>query len=207
MQQIMPGAAHWTKRGQNKILTSPSLIAACPSCPEWSSSLVEEKVGCDEVIKDCIRRHIRQEVELKLRWQPLFWQFLLLLLDFAALMMMYEFTAAYPPGWRGPRGCPVILRGDGNHHLHHVGWRWGTSSRGQAQSDKEVLLLITQSFTFSAPSDTKEMFPGVVWSCRLRLMPSQGFAALWHMLHGGPSVPLGLWCSSQSPPCCLSEKK
>lgn len=135
MQQIMPGATHWTKKGQNNILTGPSLIAVCPLCPEWSSSLVEEKVGCDEVIKDHIRRHIRQEVELKLLWQPLFWQFLLLLLDFAALMMMYEFTAAYPTGWIGPQDCPIILRGDGHRHLHHVGWSWGMSSCVWAQSD------------------------------------------------------------------------
>lgn len=37
-------------------------------------------------------------------------------------------------------------------------------------------------------------------------MPSQGCAALWHVLSAGPSAPLGLECSPEFTSLCVSEK-
>lgn len=208
MQKITPGATHWRKKGRNKILTGPSLIAVCPSCPECSSSLVEEKVGCDEVIKDHIRRHIRQQVELKLFWQPLFWQFLLLLLDFAALMMMYEFTAAYPTGWIGPRDCPVILRGDGHRRLHHIGWHWGMSSCAWAQADQRHFCQDSSAFQVLSPILT-------LTSCVQRLCGLTGSDRTYHprdlVLSGMCSVGVLLshwvWDVLPRPPLPVFQKK
>ena len=212
----MPGATHQAEKRQNKILTSPSLIAIYPSCPEWNSSLAEEKVGCDEVIKDHIRRHIHQEAELKLLWQPLFWQFLLLLLDFAAVMMMYELTAAYPTGHIGPRDYPVILRGDGHHYLHHPGWSWGTSSYVWAQSDRRHFCQHNSAFQVLSPiltlkSCVQRLFglAGSDWchptdlllsgTCCARVLLSH---QVWDVL---PSLPLAVFQKHSSLHFCLQD--
>lgn len=122
-------------------------------------------------------------------------------------MMMYEFTAAYPTGWVGPRDCPVILSGNGYRYLHHSGWSWGTSCRVWAQSDGRHFCQDNSAFqVFSSILTLKSCVQRLCGLYGLRLMPSHGFAAFWHVLCVGSSVPLGLRCSSQSTSYCVSEK-
>lgn len=120
-------------------------------------------------------------------------------------MMIYEFTAAHPTGWVGPRDCPIILRGD--RHLHHVAWSLWNVFLCTGTVWLEALLPEQLSLSSFEPHlDNKELCPEVLWSYGCRLIPSQGSAAFWHVLCVSPSLPLCPGHSSQCTSSCFSEK-